>query len=109
MEWQVLAVLAQPVDLEEAEWQQFAQGIASIARQQERTPNDFSTFQSWHDRHGPFDFVIDGANVALYGQNWAEGGFSFGQIEDVLGKVQQAKPDAKVLMVCLLSVGINAC
>ena len=26
--------------------------------------------QAWLDQHGPFDAVVDGANVGLYGQNW---------------------------------------
>ena len=34
--------------------------------------NIFNSFgsQAWLDQHGPFDAVVDGANVGLYGQNW---------------------------------------
>lgn len=48
---------------------------------QERRPNDFQAFRAWLERHGPFGAVIDGANVALYGQNFEKGGFNFGQIK----------------------------
>ena len=35
-------------------------------------------FKAWLARHGPFGAVIDGANVALYGQNFETGGFTLG-------------------------------
>ena len=34
----------------------------------------------WLEEHGPFGVLIDGSNLALYGQNWAHGGFDFAQI-----------------------------
>ncbi len=37
-------------------------------------------FKAWIEEHGPFGAVIDGANVALFGQNFESGGFNFGQI-----------------------------
>jgi len=33
-----------------------------------------------HDRNGPYDIVIDGANVAFYGQNFEGGGFNMKQV-----------------------------
>lgn len=38
-------------------------------------------FKEWLTRHGPFGAVVDGANVALFGQNFESGGFNFGQIK----------------------------
>lgn len=37
-------------------------------------------FKAWLEKHGPFGAVVDGANVALYGQNFEKGGFNFKQI-----------------------------
>ena len=45
--------------------------------------------------------VIDGANVALFGQNFADGGFSMQQIELMLQEVETFKPGARTLLVRL--------
>jgi len=42
--------------------------------------------QAWLDRHGPFDVIVDGANVGLYNQNFSDGGFSFFQVCDSIGE-----------------------
>lgn len=47
---------------------------------QRSQPFDAAQFKAWLARHGPFGAVVDGANVALYGQNFEKGGFNFGQI-----------------------------
>jgi len=44
--------------------------------------------------------LVDGANVALYGQNWERGAFSFGQIKGVIDQLGRANPDLHPLMVC---------
>ena len=38
-------MLLQALDLEEEEWEQFADGIAHLAQQRERKPKDFEAFQ----------------------------------------------------------------
>ena len=53
----------------------------------------------WLDRNGPFSVLIDGANVALYGQNWAQGGFCFDQISAAYEHAAAAYPDRKPLVV----------
>ena len=68
---------------------------------QERKANDFETFRRWLDANGPFGCVIDGANVALYGQNFADGGFDFGQIETAVQHVRGRHPGFKPLVVSL--------
>lgn len=61
--------------------------------------------QAFLDRHGPHTCLIDGANVALFGQNWedgatgARGGFSFAQIGAVLEQVRRERPQLKPLLV----------
>jgi proteinaceous RNase P len=44
--------------------------------------NTVPFIQEWLDRHGPYDFVVDGANVGLYQQNFADGGFSVSQVSE---------------------------
>ena len=58
--------------------------------------------QAWLAENGPVHVLVDGANVALYGQNWEHGGFSFGQIKGVVDEVDMAHPDLHPLMVCVL-------
>ena len=47
--------------------------------------------QAFLERHGPYTCLVDGANVAMFGQNWEDGetgkkgGFRFDQIEDCHG------------------------
>jgi len=36
--------------------------------------------QAWLDRHGPYDAIVDGANVGLYNSNFGKGGFNFYQV-----------------------------
>jgi hypothetical protein len=36
--------------------------------------------QAWLDRHGPFDAIVDAANVGLYNQNFGDGGFNYFQV-----------------------------
>lgn len=49
----------------------------------------------------PYDTIIDGANVALFGQNNATGGFQFGQIMRTVDMMQGLRPGCKVLVVSL--------
>ncbi|KAL3153111.1 hypothetical protein ABBQ38_012130 [Trebouxia sp. C0009 RCD-2024] len=93
----------QALDLEEEEWEQFASGIARLAEQRERKPKDFEAFKAWLEQHGPVHALVDGANVALYGQNWERGAFSFGQIKGVMDQLTRAHPDLHPLM--MLHVG----
>ncbi len=53
-------------------------------------------------RNGPYDLFIDAANVAFFGQNFAGGGFNWGQVQRMVRKVDKAHPDKKLLVVSLL-------
>lgn len=37
-------------------------------------------FKDWLETHGDFEFIVDGANIGLYQQNFADGGFSVSQV-----------------------------
>ncbi len=58
--------------------------------------------QEWLDTHGPFGCIVDGANVALFGQNFDEGGFQFSQIGDVVETLCEEMPERKPLVVSRL-------
>lgn len=86
-------------DLDDDEWAAFSTGIANLAQQKERKADDFLEFQRWLKQNGPFGVIIDGANVALYGQNFSEGGFDFQQIEAALEHSEKYHPDLKPLLL----------
>ena len=90
------------MDLSEDEYQAFGSGIAALAGQRERKLRDFETFLAFLKRNGPYGCIVDGANAALFGQNFEEGGFSFRQIGAVLAQLQQERPDLKPLVVCFI-------
>lgn len=93
------ASCAQAMDLSEAEYQAFGSGIAALAAQRERKPRDFEAFQAFLERNGPYGCIIDGANAALFGQNFEEGGFSFDQIKAVIAQLQEERPHLRPLVV----------
>ena len=88
-----------PVDLDPEEWDALAAGVATLARSRERRPSDFDDFVAWLSKRGPFGAVVDGANVALFGQNWERGGFDFGQLRDALSALERARPGARPLVI----------
>lgn len=36
--------------------------------------------QAWLEKHDSYEAIVDGANVGLYKQNFADGGFSISQV-----------------------------
>lgn len=50
-------------------------------------------------RNGPYDILLDCANVAFYGQNRAGGGFNWGQVMRMVDKVKRSHPDKRLLVV----------
>ena len=67
--------------------------------------NPARSAQAFLKRHGSHTCMIDGANVALFGQNWKNGdtgergGFRFAQIGAVLEAVRRERPRLKPLLV----------
>ncbi|CAG9460499.1 unnamed protein product [Pedinophyceae sp. YPF-701] len=93
------------LDLEGEEWDEFREGVKQLAMQRHggQAPAAFETFVAWLEKHGPFHVLIDGANVALFGQNFKSGGFQFEQIERVYDRVQEEYPELRP--VVFLHVG----
>jgi hypothetical protein len=56
-------------------------------------------FTEWIQRNGPFDVMIDGANVALWGENYEGGGFRPDKIKLVHDVITAQHPQSKVLLV----------
>ncbi|KAL5763787.1 hypothetical protein ACOSP7_016150 [Xanthoceras sorbifolium] len=71
------------VDIDDAETEKFAQSIAGLAMEREVKAN-FSEFQDWLEQHADYEAIVDGANIGLYQQNFAEGGFSIPQLDAVV-------------------------
>lgn len=60
---------------------------------------DFTTFL---DDHGPFDIIVDGANVAFFNQTQRQNqdvDFSVEQLKHVLHVLRYLHPEAKILTI----------
>ncbi|XP_078447186.1 proteinaceous RNase P 1 isoform X2 [Wolffia australiana] len=86
------------IDIDPLETENFAKSLASLAMQRE-VKADFNRFQEWLDRNGPFDAVIDGANVGLANQHH----FSFFQLTSVVNGMRKLSPTRKPPLVVLHS------
>ncbi|XP_051134687.1 proteinaceous RNase P 2 [Andrographis paniculata] len=74
------------VDTDRSETEKFAQSVASLAMEREVKSN-FKEFEEWLEQHSDYETVIDGANIGLYQQNFAEGSFSISQLDAVVKEV----------------------
>ncbi|XP_020596733.1 proteinaceous RNase P 1, chloroplastic/mitochondrial [Phalaenopsis equestris] len=84
------------IDIDPVETEVFARSLAELASQKEAKA-DFTGFQSWLDRYGPFDAVIDGANVGLNNQHK----FSFFQLNYIVNELRQMSSSDKLPLVVL--------
>ncbi|PON41394.1 Protein-only RNase P, C-terminal [Parasponia andersonii] len=71
------------VDIDDEETEKFAQSVALLAMEREVKSN-FREFQDWLEKHGDYEAIVDGANIGLYQQNFADGGFSVSQLDAVV-------------------------
>ncbi len=60
--------------------------------------------QAWLEQNGPYSIIIDGANVAFWGQSFEQGRFQFSQIGDVVETVCSEMPEEKPLVVRFASI-----
>ncbi|XP_078169954.1 proteinaceous RNase P 2 [Carex rostrata] len=86
------------VDLGEAERQGFMEKVAGFAIERETKAN-FSNFQKWMETHSDYEAIIDAANVGLYQQNFADGGFSISQLDAVVRELKKRCNDKWPLVV----------
>ncbi|OMO72880.1 Ribonuclease Zc3h12a-like protein [Corchorus capsularis] len=71
------------VDIDDAETERFARSVAGLAMEREVKTN-FREFQDWLEECADYEAIVDGANIGLYQQNFAEGGFSVLQLDAVI-------------------------
>ncbi|XP_020673668.1 proteinaceous RNase P 1, chloroplastic/mitochondrial isoform X2 [Dendrobium catenatum] len=75
------------IDLDPVETENFAKSVASIAIKRDRNSN-FEKFQKWLEYYGPFEAVIDAANVGLFKQRR----FSVNKVNAVANGIRQKLP-----------------
>ena len=101
----------QRVDLKRKDEEMLIEKIVKIAHERGgKGMKSFDNFKSWYGRKGPFDVVIDGANVGFFGQSKAGVGTSFqpGQIRQMFDKCRETWPHARVLIV-LHQIRVREC
>ncbi|PSS15588.1 Proteinaceous RNase P 1 like [Actinidia chinensis var. chinensis] len=84
------------IDLDPTETEKFAESVASIAAQREKN-SSFQKFQKWLDYYGPFEAVVDGANVGLFTQRK----FNPSKVNAVVNGIRQLLPSKKWPLIVL--------
>lgn len=84
------------IDINPTETENFATSLTNLACQRE-VRADFTCFQEWLETHGPFDAVIDGANVGLINQHT----LSFNQLNNVVNQLREMSPSKRLPLVIL--------
>lgn len=87
-----------PIDIGKSDWGVFLAGVGRMARDNEKG-NNFETYLSWINQHGPFDIIVDGANVAMHGQNFQGAFFRFDQIEAIVTFLEREFPGRRILVI----------
>ncbi|KAK9069551.1 hypothetical protein SSX86_011455 [Deinandra increscens subsp. villosa] len=86
------------VDIDPLETENFASSLSTLACQRE-TRADFLQFQEWLQKNGPFDAVVDGANVGYIAQNC----FVFNQLKSAVNSTRRLSPSNRLPLVILHS------
>ncbi|OIW15873.1 hypothetical protein TanjilG_04408 [Lupinus angustifolius] len=84
------------IDIDPKETENFAISLTKLACQRE-TKGNFNRFQKWLDQNGPFDAVVDAANVGL--QNMHH--FSFGHLNSVVRQLRELSPTKRMPLIIL--------
>ncbi|KAG9140342.1 hypothetical protein Leryth_018506 [Lithospermum erythrorhizon] len=84
------------IDLDPVETENFANSVASIAEQREKN-SSFQKFKKWLDYYGPFEAVVDGANVGIYSQRR----FRPSKVNAVVNGIRQMLPSKKWPLIIL--------
>ncbi|GIL84255.1 hypothetical protein Vretimale_15878 [Volvox reticuliferus] len=88
------------VDLEDKDWEAFVTAIAQLARtNMGNRAADFDSYVQWYERNGPYDILVDAANVAFYAQNREGGGFNWRQVQHMYELLRQRFPGKKILVM----------
>nr|XP_043622558.1 proteinaceous RNase P 1, chloroplastic/mitochondrial-like [Erigeron canadensis] len=86
------------VDIDPLETDNFASSLSTLACQRE-TRADFLQFQEWLQKFGPFDAVVDGANLA----HIKSCQFDFNQLKNAVNLTRRLSPSKRLPLVILHS------
>ncbi|XVE70434.1 hypothetical protein DITRI_Ditri10aG0072400 [Diplodiscus trichospermus] len=84
------------IDLDPVETEKFAESVANIAIKREKNFS-FQKFQKWLDYYGPFEAVVDAANVGLFSQRR----FMPSKVNAVVNGIRQKLPSKKWPLIVL--------
>ncbi|KAK9715346.1 hypothetical protein RND81_06G159100 [Saponaria officinalis] len=84
------------IDLDPEGTDRFAESVASIAIKRDKN-SSFQKFQRWLDYYGPFEVVVDAANVGLYKQRK----FKPSKVNAVVNGIRQLLPSKKWPLIVL--------
>ncbi|RWR73438.1 proteinaceous RNase P 1, chloroplastic/mitochondrial-like protein isoform X1 [Cinnamomum micranthum f. kanehirae] len=84
------------IDLDPVETENFAKSVAALAAKRERS-STFQTFQKWLDYYGPFEAVVDAANVGLFSRRR----FLLSKVNAVVNGIRQQLPSKKWPLIIL--------
>ncbi|GLJ04718.1 hypothetical protein SUGI_0001890 [Cryptomeria japonica] len=83
------------IDIDPLETENFAKSVGSLAC--ERESKSFESFQEWLEKHGPFDAIVDGANVGLY----KDATFNYSRLNNIAIGIQQRSPSKKFPLIII--------
>lgn len=86
------------IDIDPLETDNFASSLSNLACQRE-TRNDFLLFQEWLHKYGPFDAVVDGANLGHIKSSY----FDFNQLKNAVNLTRKLSPSKRLPLVILHS------
>lgn len=86
------------VDIDRAETETFLESVAAMAMEREVRSN-FREFQDWLDKHADYETIVDGANIGLYQQNFANGEFSIPQLDAVVKELYDRSQKKRLLVI----------
>ncbi|GAB4824722.1 hypothetical protein Ancab_007587 [Ancistrocladus abbreviatus] len=78
------------VDIDCAETEKFVQSVAALVMEREVKSN-FKSFMDWIEENSDYEAIVDGANIGLYQQNFADGGFSITQLDAVVRELYKRR------------------
>ncbi|KAJ4804745.1 proteinaceous RNase P 1 [Rhynchospora pubera] len=84
------------IDIDPSETEGFARSLMDLPYFK-KNRYEFSRFKEWLKKNGPFDAVIDAANVGLCNQRE----FNFYQINSVIKRIMEVSPSKKMPLVIL--------
>ncbi|XP_051134281.1 proteinaceous RNase P 1, chloroplastic/mitochondrial-like isoform X2 [Andrographis paniculata] len=90
------------IDIDPKETENFADSLAKLALDKEVKTN-FAKFQDWLKKHGPFDAVVDGANLGLVHKRE----INFPQINKIVNQMRELSQSKRMPLVILHTIRVR--